>query len=73
MNKQTVLAVLLIFLFAVALLTSGLHLSEMGLQEVGGRQETPGALRVKRGEDNYWVLIFAGESWQLPFSLDFLQ
>ncbi|EEG78057.1 hypothetical protein [Dethiobacter alkaliphilus] len=66
MKKQTVFSVLLIFLFAALLFTAGLYITERGLQEVSGRQETPGALHLKRGEDDSWVLIFAGRTWQLP-------
>ena len=71
MKKQTVFSVLLIFLFATTLFAAGLRICERGLQEVSGRQNTPGALHLQRGEDNGWTLIFAGEELQIPSVSDF--
>lgn len=66
MKKQTVCAVLLIFLFSLFLLTAGLYITERGLQDVSGRQAAPEALRLAREDNEGWFLVFAGQAWRLP-------
>ena len=68
MKKQTVFSVLLIFLFAAALLVSGLTLCERGLQEVTGRQEYIGSLRISRANDGVWIVTFGGQDWRIDSS-----
>lgn len=68
MKKQTVFAVLLIFLFATALLISGLTLSGRGLQQVSGRHEYNGSFRVFRADDGVWIVTFGGQDWRIDYS-----
>jgi hypothetical protein len=66
MKKRTVFAVLLIFLFALSLLTVGLNISELGLREVSGGEQPPGALTIRHHESEGWVFVFAGREFSLP-------
>ncbi|HAA37641.1 MAG TPA: hypothetical protein DCE00_02075 [Firmicutes bacterium] len=69
MKKQTVLSVLLIFLFAFTLLYAGLTLSERALQQVSGTAGKPAAFALSHDEGGTWVLIFAGRTlrWKGQF------
>ncbi|HZK24163.1 MAG TPA: hypothetical protein VFC74_02110 [Oscillospiraceae bacterium] len=69
MKKQTVLSVLLIFLFAFALFYAGLSLSEQALQQVSGTVREPAALSLSRDEAGTWVLTFAGRTLRLTRQL----
>ena len=66
MKKRTVFSVLLIFLFTIALLTAGLTVSELGLREVNGGDQPPGALTIRHQEGEGWILVFAGREYPLP-------
>lgn len=69
MKKQTVLSVLLIFLFTFALFYGGLTLSEQALQQVSGTVRRPAALALARDETGIWVLTFAGRTLRLERQL----
>jgi len=66
MKKKTVCAVLLTLLFSLFFLSAGLRVTELGSQQVSGRQGLPQALRLYRDSVDGWVLVFAGQEWQLP-------
>ncbi|MBS3886745.1 MAG: hypothetical protein KGZ41_07115 [Dethiobacter sp.] len=66
MKKKTVFAGLLMLLFSLFVLFAGLRVTELGSQQVSGRQGTPQALRLYRDSVDGWVLVFAGQEWQLP-------
>ncbi|MBS3897189.1 MAG: hypothetical protein KGZ54_07230 [Dethiobacter sp.] len=66
MRKKTVYAILLMLLFPLFLLSAGLRLTELGSQQVSGRQGAPQALRIYRNNLDGWVLVFAGQEWRLP-------
>jgi len=66
MKKKTVCAILFTLLFSLFLLSAGLRVAELGSQQVSGRQGAPQALRIYRNSVDGWVLVFAGQEWQLP-------
>ncbi|MBS4007074.1 MAG: hypothetical protein KGZ45_01425 [Clostridium sp.] len=66
MKRKTVCAFFLMLLFSLFLLSAGLRVTELGSQQVSGRQGAPQALRVYRNNAGGWVLVFAGQEWQLP-------
>ncbi|HHX74119.1 MAG TPA: hypothetical protein GX699_04370 [Firmicutes bacterium] len=65
MSKQAVLSVMLIFLFALALVWAGLTQSERVLQEISGTAQGAAALAVSRDAGGGWILTFAGRSFPL--------
>ncbi|NLM45208.1 MAG: hypothetical protein GX200_00195 [Firmicutes bacterium] len=62
MSKQALFPVMLIFLFALALVWAGLAQSERVLQEITGTAKEAAALALSRDAGGGWVLTFAGRS-----------
>lgn len=69
MKKQTVVAVLLIFFFTVALLYAGLNVSESGLRQLSGNTGNPSAFVLVRDDDGVWQLTFGGRTVRLSEEL----